>query len=236
MSSSMRHKQSSADEYKDLVGFDLSTINMDVLITDEKGTRTANLAKELKNTMALVITQPGASTAEEAAKWLPTNWASIPGAGGCGAQVEGFRDALEKFNNRKIYVLNTKLNHADVIAEKKLGGKITFIHACPELIKAMNLQSEAFSFTAIDPKLNAEKTYLRRVNFVIDNGVITAAYTTQNPKQNADEMLCQLTQEQKHENSYGNISPRLYTTSKPLSVSATATPTNTPVVSPRQTL
>jgi peroxiredoxin len=236
MSSSMRHKQPSAAEYNHLIGFDLSQIDMDVLITDENGTHTANLTKEFKNNNALVMTQPGASTAEEAANWLPTNWASIPGAGGCGAQVEGFRDTIEKFNNRKIYVLNTKLNHADVIAEKNLGGKITFIHASSELIKAMNLQSEAFCFSAIDPRLNADKIYLKRVNFIVDEGIITSAFTTQNPKENADEMLCQLTQGKKQENSYDSDSPRLYKTGISLSVSGTATPTNTPVTSPRSTL
>jgi hypothetical protein len=87
---------------------------------------------------------------------------------------------------------------------------IAFIHASPELLAALKLQSGNHIFTAIDPKLDAEKTYLKRVNFIIDNGVISKATTTKDPKGNAAEMLCELTAEQKQSSTYGKGSPTLY--------------------------
>jgi hypothetical protein len=70
----------------------------------------------------------------------------------------------------------------------------------------------------------------------VDNGVITSASTTRNPKENATEMLCTLTKEQKQANSYNCNSPRLYKNGDTVSASTTAAPTHTPSLSPRSTL
>jgi peroxiredoxin len=233
MSSSMRPVSSSAVEYNHLLNVDLSKLDIEVFVTDDKSTRTVKLSEEFQGKSALVIVQPGASTNDEAANWLPKNWKEIEGAAGCGAQIEGFRDNLQKFPNRKLYVLNTKLNHADVITEKSLKD-VVFIHATAELLAALGLTSDKFTFTAVDPKLEAEKMYLRRVNFVVDYGVITKALTTKNPKENANEMLCQLNVEPKQESVYQSGSSALYhastqgvnTTSEALLVKA-------PIHSPR---